>query len=693
MKKLLIVLLSLVMLLGILPSCEKTPPIETLTETSTDSSPKPEAPSPDEPISVVPALIIDNTVKRDIENVSLSDGRLSLPLVATIESVGGNVRWYSENVAIINANYRTWVLDINAQVLVKYASNDNERDNLIVPARNGENFKCTTLERELIVPSETMQSILKTMFSNRKIEIILDSENLTVDIGDFNDVNEDYIYNNVDFIYEKSEDESYYSIIGIRSTFSKRDLLDVTIPSSLNGIPVKEIKSLDVLNYNYEYVEDAIDGSTYIPQSKYEYYFKPNIKYLFIPETIMSIDERVFDGGYFGEITVAQENETYKSIDGSLYSGDGRHLIMYSMLHQGTSAVVPEGTEIIGKYAFNNRTSLYTLKLPSSLLKIEDGAFNGCHRLVEIYNMSNIIFENGSVDNGRVAENAIEIYKDPNVPSAIKIVNDDYVFLENETKNILVSYIGDNRILYLPNNVGEYEIADKAFYQREDIIQMYLPSNIDKIGADAFAYCTNLYRINLDSFDNYLSMDLENLSSSPFVNKAYLYINGEEIKSIVISQNIDQTSILYNCLSIEEVAIADGVTKIGDNAFYGCTSLKKITMTDSVTEIGVSVFEGCRSLKDIKLSHSLTTVPEKAFMYCEALETIEIPRKASKIERSAFMGCEMLRYVKVHGELEYIESYAFWSCPNLRVIQLPIGIYKSAEAFDGTTITYRYHYD
>ncbi len=69
-----------------------------------------------------------------------------------------------------------------------------------------------------------------------------------------------------------------------------------------------------------------------------------------------------------------------------------------------------------------------------------------------------------------------------------------------------------------------------------------------------------------------------------------------------------------DCISLIEVEIPEGVTKIGLQCFEGCTSLRTIVIPEGVTEIGSTAFTGCTSLKEITLPASLTSIDEKSFL-------------------------------------------------------------------------------
>jgi hypothetical protein len=51
--------------------------------------------------------------------------------------------------------------------------------------------------------------------------------------------------------------------------------------------------------------------------------------------------------------------------------------------------------------------------------------------------------------------------------------------------------------------------------------------------------------------------------------------------------------------ALTEVALPEGLTHIGDDAFVDCINLKAITIPASVTSIGANSFAGCRRIRDV----------------------------------------------------------------------------------------------
>ncbi len=104
-----------------------------------------------------------------------------------------------------------------------------------------------------------------------------------------------------------------------------------------------------------------------------------------IPSCITNIGYQAFRGcTSLTNITVSGFNNTYKSIDGNLYTKDGKELIQYAIGKTATSFDIPQGVTDIGNYAFYSCDSLINVTIPNSVTEIGYSAFEGCGGLTSI---------------------------------------------------------------------------------------------------------------------------------------------------------------------------------------------------------------------------------------------------------------------------------------------------------------------
>ncbi len=80
---------------------------------------------------------------------------------------------------------------------------------------------------------------------------------------------------------------------------------------------------------------------------------------------------------------VPEDHPLYKTVDGVLFSKDGKTLLAYPNARTATHYDVPAGVERIGDGAFSNEY-LKTISLPIGLQSIGDYGFGGCTRLQSI---------------------------------------------------------------------------------------------------------------------------------------------------------------------------------------------------------------------------------------------------------------------------------------------------------------------
>ena len=74
--------------------------------------------------------------------------------------------------------------------------------------------------------------------------------------------------------------------------------------------------------------------------------------------------------------------------------------------------------------------------------------------------------------------------------------------------------------------------------------------------------------------------------------------------------------MLFRSYALASIAIPDGFTSIGNNAFQNCYSLARITNPDGVTSIGNYAFQNCYSLASIAIPDGVTSIGDYAFSFC-----------------------------------------------------------------------------
>lgn len=267
------------------------------------------------------------------------------------------------------------------------------------------------------------------------------------------------------------------------------------------------------------------------------------------------------------EIRVDPENEYLKSVDGVLYTADGKQLLYYPYARTDSRYVIPEGTECIGIDAFAHTPSLKDVALPSSLKSIQEYAFTGCD-LTEI------------------------------------IIPDGVTTLE---KGVFYNCNKLQRIKW-PEELTS--IGERAFEFCKSLEHPVLPPHVTEIGSYAFKDCTNLKSITFPE-------ELYSIGSQAFYRCRNLY-------SIVLPPYLEEiaSGTFQECTNLTHIQLPEDLGRIGDEAFAGCTWIRNIHIPENVTEIGNRAFYQCAQLESIELSQYLWKLGTQVFIGCEALYDI-----------------------------------------------------------------------
>ncbi len=283
---------------------------------------------------------------------------------------------------------------------------------------------------------------------------------------------------------------------------------------------------------------------------------------------------------------------------------------------------IPNSVTSIGEFAFNNCFSLKQITIPNSVTSIGESAFRDCESLLQI------TIPNSVTSIGIEAFYGCKYLYQINIPNSITSIGRNLFlgcsflkvksqslrfivenrFLIDGEEHTIISYIGDNEKITIPNSV--MIIGDNAFDGFNFLQQITIPNSVTSIGVSAFDGCKSLQQITIPN--------------------SVTSIGGEAFNG---------------CESLQRITIPDSVTSIGDGAFRYCFSLQQITILNSVTSIGGYAFCRCSSLQQITIPNSVTSIGEKAFCSCSSLQQIIISNSVMSIGKSVFYECTSLQRI------------------------------------------------
>ena len=184
-----------------------------------------------------------------------------------------------------------------------------------------------------------------------------------------------------------------------------------------------------------------------------------------IPASVTSIEYSSFiDCSAFTDISVAEDNADFSSVDGVLFNKDRTTLVCCPAGKSG-GYTIPDGVKNIGASSFNDCSRLSAINIPDSLTSIGFDAFLDCSARINV-----------SADNA-------------NYSSADGVLFD-------KSKTTLLHYpAGRSGSYTVPD--GVVYIGDSSFYDCDSMTSVKLPESLTYIGWGAFFGCSSLAAVSI----------------------------------------------------------------------------------------------------------------------------------------------------------------------------------------------------
>ena len=357
-------------------------------------------------------------------------------------------------------------------------------------------------------------------------------------------------------------------------------------------------------------------------------------------------------------INVAEGNANYTSIDGVLFTADGKKLLYYPAgKNRYKSYAIPEGTEEIGYSAFSG-VSLSSIELPSTLTTLHDegGDFSCISGLKEItvnsdkscfYSVDGVLYQHNGTLVLYPASKKGEVLKKEDFPRGLTNIG-AFAFQGNE-------YL---KTIELPNTI--HSVDWMAFMGAHSLESVTFPAATDFISGYAFSYCQNLKKVtlpgqyvyfpedswgegtnganvfsdanssvvlcgtagsNVQTFAEKWGIEFEALNADD--SSLQTAANSEDIASAVPTPDVivlqteegkitvpaepevevngffetsGTTLVRYTGIDEEVVIVPDGIEVLGEFAFDRCNA-RKIILPESLKEIQCYCFFNCPNLE------------------------------------------------------------------------------------------------
>ena len=296
------------------------------------------------------------------------------------------------------------------------------------------------------------------------------SDDGKIDLGERSVKIDNLPIGNEDLVFELNEDGQSYSVLGN----GQYDSLTISIPTQFNGKPVTKIGRFAFMGY--ESVTSIVipDSITHI--DSFAFADCISLSSITISKNTTVISPAAFSGcNSLQQINVNTSNQYYQSIDGNLYSKDGKTLYRYAAGKTNTSFTIPDCVNEIWGSAFSQCSNLKEVVIGKNVSSVDGNSFFDCSSLTSITVSSNNPYYQ-SIDGN----------------------------LYSKDGKVLLKYAtGKTNTTYSISN-GVEEIGEAAFECCVNLVEIEFSNSVSKVGSYAFYACESLKIVTISKNVTYI---------------------------------------------------------------------------------------------------------------------------------------------------------------------------------------------
>lgn len=287
-----------------------------------------------------------------------------------------------------------------------------------------------------------------------------------------------------------------------------------------------------------------------------------------------------------------------------------------------SNLILAEGWTGIEEQAFTDNPDLQMIRIPASVVSIQEDAFNGAIGLRQVE------FAEGS----------------------------------------LLTFIGDS-----------------TFSRTEALERINIPAGVTHIGDEAFLGATGLEQVTFEegsqlemigfqTFSGTTALQTIRIPASVREISVEAFQNASALREVIFEEGSQLEFIgdgaFFDAISLQRIQIPAGVGHIGQGAFDNASSLQTIHIPANVDTLMLRTFYKATSLREVTFEEGslLMSIGDGVFAKATALQTIRIPEGVQVIRQGAFYNATALQTIRIPAGVREIGDAAFANTRALREI-------------------------
>ena len=256
------------------------------------------------------------------------------------------------------------------------------------------------------------------------------------------------------------------------------------------------------------------------------------------------------------KVNIADDNPYLEVIDDVIYSKDGKALLLYTTIRSSDTYTVQEGVTRIARAAFSRSSQestdfLTKVVLPSTLIKIDDNAFNYNKKLNDI-----------------------------NFPEGLTTIGWDAFAYDESLKSIT-----------LPStltSIGQSGFSDTGLTSIE------VPGGVQTLQKYTFRQCKDLKEVKL------------NIGTKSIGE--YVFVGDSSITSFILPEGLQSIGkcAISACLQLPSITLPSTLKTVGDYAFMCNRDMATVNIPRDITKLGKGIFTCCLNLENITVDEGCT---------------------------------------------------------------------------------------